>query len=87
MRLAQPCFQIEEDMKKETVGILEMLLCAALWSIAGIFMKLLPWNGFAVASLRSLVAGLIIASVIVNDLTGQCPRTMIPDNAPAQTLA
>ncbi len=48
-------------MKKENQAILEMLLCAALWSIAGIFMKLVPWNGFAVASMRSLVAGLTIA--------------------------
>ena len=48
-------------MKKENRAILEMLLCAALWSIAGIFMKLLPWNGLAVASLRSLIAGLTIA--------------------------
>lgn len=48
-------------MKKETVGILQMLLCAALWSIAGIFMKFLPWNGFALAGLRSLIAGLTIA--------------------------
>ena len=45
-------------MSKENKAILEMLLCAALWSIAGIFIKLLPWNGFAVASLRSLIAGL-----------------------------
>ena len=37
-----------------------MLLCAALWSIAGIFIKLIPWNGFAVASMRSLVAGITI---------------------------
>ena len=37
-----------------------MLICATLWSIAGIFMKLLPWNGFAVASLRSLFAGITI---------------------------
>ncbi|MCR5138527.1 MAG: DMT family transporter [Oscillospiraceae bacterium] len=48
-------------MKKETAGILQMILCAMLWSIAGIFIKLLPWNGFAVASLRSLLAGLTIA--------------------------
>ena len=34
-----------------------MLLCAALWSIAGILMKLVPWNGFAVAGIRSLIAG------------------------------
>lgn len=43
-----------------TKGIIEMLICATLWSIAGIFMKLLPWNGFAIASLRSLIAGLTI---------------------------
>lgn len=49
-------------MKKEHIGILEMILCAILWSIAGIFIKLLPWPGFAVASLRSLIAGITIAS-------------------------
>lgn len=47
-------------MKKETVAILEMLLCAALWSIAGILMKFIPWNGFALAGMRSLIAGLTI---------------------------
>ena len=48
-------------MKKENIGMIEMLLCAALWSIAGIFMKLIPWNGFAVAGMRSLVAGATFA--------------------------
>ncbi len=48
-------------MKKETIGILEMIACAMLWSIAGIFMKLLPWHGLAVASLRSLIAGITLA--------------------------
>lgn len=52
-------------MKKENLAIAEMLICATLWSIAGIFMKLLPWNGFAVASLRSLIAGLTIAAYIL----------------------
>ena len=50
-----------DHMKKENLAMLEMLLCATLWSIAGIFIKLIPWNGFAVASMRSLVAGLTIA--------------------------
>ena len=49
-------------MKKEQIGILEMIFCAVLWSIAGIFIKLLPWHGFAVAGLRSLIAGLTIAA-------------------------
>ncbi len=47
-------------MKKENTAIMEMLICAALWSIAGIFIKFIPWNGFAVASLRSLIAGVTI---------------------------
>ena len=45
-------------MKKEHIGMLEMVLCAVLWSIAGIFIKLLPWHGFAVAGIRSLIAGI-----------------------------
>lgn len=43
-------------MKKENLAMLEMLICATLWSIAGIFMKLIPWNGFAIAGMRSLVS-------------------------------
>ena len=37
-----------------------MLTCAALWSIAGIFIKLIPWSPFAISSLRSLFAGLTL---------------------------
>lgn len=48
-------------MKREHVGILQMVTCAVLWSIAGIFMKLLPWHGFVVAGIRSLIAGITIA--------------------------
>jgi len=52
-------------MKRENKAMLEMLVCAALWSIAGIFIKLIPWNGFAVASMRSLIAGLTIAAYML----------------------
>lgn len=48
-------------MKKENTAIVEMLICATLWSIAGIFIKLMPWNGFAVAGMRSLIAGVTMA--------------------------
>ena len=51
-------------MKKaspKTRGVLEILLCSALWSIAGIFMKQIPWSGFAIAGLRSLLAGSVAA--------------------------
>ena len=47
-------------LKKETIATLQMLLCATLWSLAGILFKLVPWNGFAVAGARSLIAGITI---------------------------
>ena len=37
-----------------------MLLCAAMWSTGGIFIKLLPWNSLVIAGLRSLFAGLTV---------------------------
>ena len=47
-------------MKNENKAIIEMIACAALWSIAGIFIKLIPWNAFAISALRSLFAGITI---------------------------
>ena len=42
-------------------AIFEILLCSALWSIAGIFMKGIPWSGFAIAGSRSILAGSVMA--------------------------
>ena len=47
-------------MKAKTKGILEMLLCALLWSIAGLFFKWIPWNSFVIAGWRSLIAAVVI---------------------------
>ena len=52
-------------MKKESVATIEMLICATLWSIAGIFIKLIPWNGFAIAGIRSLIAAMTIAAYML----------------------
>ena len=43
-------------------AIAEILLCSALWSIAGILMKLIPWSGFVIAGFRSLLAGGVMAA-------------------------
>ena len=51
-------------MTRENKAILQMLTCAALWSIAGIFIKLIPWNAFAISSLRSLFAGITVLAFI-----------------------
>ena len=49
-----------DDMTKNK-AILEILLCSALWSIAGILMKLIPWSGFVIAGFRGLPAGAVMA--------------------------
>ncbi len=42
--------------RKQKIAIVQILVCSALWSIAGIFIKLIPWNAFAIAGFRSLIA-------------------------------
>ena len=46
-------------MNRKTLALLQLVSCSALWSIAGIIMKLIPWSGFAIASMRSLIAGAV----------------------------
>ena len=50
------------NMKQTTKGTIAMILTALLWSIGGIFIKLVPWNPLAIASttldnVRSFLAG------------------------------
>ncbi len=44
------------EVKRKT-AVLLMLFCAALWSIGGLFIKLIPWNPLVIAGFRSLLAG------------------------------
>jgi len=37
----------------------QMLACALLWSLGGIFIKLVPWSGLAIAGCRSAVAAVV----------------------------
>ncbi len=52
-------------MNEQHKGMLAMLVCAMLWSIAGIFIKLLPWNAFVIAGMRSAVAALVVAGYMM----------------------
>lgn len=36
-------------------SILQMALCAVMWSMAGVLIKLIPWNGLVIAGVRSLI--------------------------------
>lgn len=44
-------------MKETTKGTIAMILTALLWSIGGIFIKLVPWNPLAIAGLRGVLGG------------------------------
>jgi drug/metabolite transporter (DMT)-like permease len=46
--------------KKQRIAILQMLVCAALWSIAGILFKLIDWNPFVIAGFRALFAAVTV---------------------------
>ncbi len=45
-------------------SILYMALCAVLWSTAGIFIKVIPWNPLIIAGLRSLVGAAVFVLYI-----------------------
>ncbi|MEZ4509796.1 MAG: DMT family transporter [Eubacteriales bacterium] len=47
-------------MKQSTKGTIAMVGAALLWSFGGIIIKLIPWNAFAIAGLRSVLGGLVI---------------------------
>lgn len=45
-------------------GSLAIVLCAFLWSTAGLFIKLIDWNPFWIAGLRSLIAGVFLLALV-----------------------
>ncbi|MBW7573963.1 DMT family transporter [Caproiciproducens faecalis] len=44
--------------QRRSIGL--MAACAGLWSIAGIFIKMLPWNALVIAGFRSLIAAVVV---------------------------
>lgn len=48
-------------VSKQRIAIIQMLVCSSLWSIAGIFIKLIDWNPFAIAGFRGFFAAITVA--------------------------
>lgn len=48
-------------MTQQRKAMLLMATCACLWSIGGIFIKLVSWNTFLIASCRSFLAAIVLA--------------------------
>jgi len=45
-------------------GVLLMAVTASLWSMAGLFIKVIDWNPFAIAGVRSFIASLVILAFL-----------------------
>src|SRR4030043_420417 len=48
------------ESTNKSAGILAMAATAFLWSIAGLFIKVIDWNPIAIAGMRSLIASIVI---------------------------
>jgi drug/metabolite transporter (DMT)-like permease len=49
---------------EKIAGALMMAVTASLWSIAGLFIKMIDWNPFAIAGIRSFIASLVILAFL-----------------------
>lgn len=45
-------------------GVLLMVVTASLWSMAGLFIKVIDWNPIAIAGVRSFIASLVILAFL-----------------------
>ena len=52
------------DQNDKIVGVLMMVVTASLWSIGGLFIKVIDWNPFAIAGVRSFIASLVILAFL-----------------------
>ena len=52
------------DRSHAVDGALSMMVCAFLWSTAGLFIKVLDWNPFLIAGMRSLIAFCFLLAII-----------------------
>ena len=47
-------------LNRQGLAIAAVAVCALLWSTGGLFIKIVSWNPFAIAGIRSLIGGAVI---------------------------
>ncbi len=52
----------QTDIKRKNRAMLLMVITAAMWSLGGIFIKLISWSPFLIAGIRSGISGSIMAT-------------------------
>lgn len=55
---------MQPRLSPPAAGALALVACAFCWSTAGLFIKLIDWNPFWIAGLRSLIAGFFLLAVV-----------------------
>lgn len=55
-----PQMVVSQKQKKQRAMLL-MVITAIMWSMGGIFIKLISWNPFLIAGIRSLISGSVMA--------------------------
>ncbi len=53
--------QIAMDRQRQRRAMLLMVVTAIMWSMGGIFIKLISWSPFLIAGVRSLISGAVMA--------------------------
>ncbi len=51
-------------MRRDTKGIIAMVLTALFWSLGGLFIKLIDWNSITIAGARSLIAAIFLLATM-----------------------
>jgi len=46
----------ESTPRQKRIAMFQMLLCASMWSIAGVFIKQIPWSALSIAGWRGLIS-------------------------------
>ena len=52
---------VQTDAKRKNRAMLLMVITAMMWSLGGIFIKLISWSPFLIAGVRSAISGSIMA--------------------------
>ncbi len=48
------------ENKNVKIAMLQMMICSILWSVGGIFIKLISWNPYAIAGARSFFSAITV---------------------------
>ena len=71
VQMDRGCFSLVTE-REQRRGVLLVFAAAALYSIGGLCIKLIPWNGMSINGGRNLVALLVVGGYLL--LTGHKPR-------------